>query len=252
MKKDFPRSVAFFVYPIVDIFVYRDSELGMQKLARTKKTPQPDSISIFSVLRERITRHDIPPGSKLLEEELSSEFRVSRARVREALAQLQQRGLIERIPNRGAVVTRVDIAQAFHIYSVRESLESLCARLATQNVPPEHWEDLVELFGAPIQRDVQNGDLDAYIQKLEKLRHRTLLAANNPVLADMLENIQDRTRMIVRRIIILPGRLENAIREHRAVLAAMRRGDAETAESATRTNIRSGFAALKQYQTFVL
>ena len=56
-----------------------------------------------------------------------------RARIREAFSALEQRGLVERIPNRGAVVTRLDLSQVFHIYDLREVLEGLCARLATQN-----------------------------------------------------------------------------------------------------------------------
>jgi DNA-binding GntR family transcriptional regulator len=207
---------------------------------------------VLQTLRERITRHELPPGSKLFEKELSSEFGVSRAKIRDVLAVLQQRGLIQRIPKRGAVVERLDPAQVFHIYTVREALEGVCARLATQNMPPESWQDLVNLFGKPIEDDIKRGDLEAYIAKLETLRRRTIEGAQNPILADMLANIQDRTRMIIRRIIILPGRAEIGLKEHRAVLQAMRRGDAEAAEAAKRANIRSGAEYLKRYQSFVL
>jgi DNA-binding GntR family transcriptional regulator len=207
---------------------------------------------VLQTLRERITRHELPPGSKLFENELSSEFGVSRAKIRDVLAILQQRGLIKRIPKRGAVVERLDPAQVFHIYNVREALEGVCARLATQNMPPESWQDLVTLFGKPIEDDIKRGDLEAYIAKLDIFRRRTIEGAQNPVLADMLENIQDRTRMIIRRIIILPGRAEIGLREHRAVLQAMRKGDAEAAEAAKRANIRSGIEYLRRYQSFVL
>lgn len=207
---------------------------------------------VLQTLRERITRHELPPGSKLFEKELGSEFGVSRAKIRDVLAILQQRGLIKRIPKRGAVVERLDPAEVFHIYTVREALEGVCARLATQNMPAESWQDLVNLFGKPIEDDIKRGDLEAYIAKLETLRRRTIEGAQNPILADMLANIQDRTRMIIRRIIILPGRAEIGLKEHRAVLQAMRRGDAEAAEAAKRANIRSGAEYLKRYQSFVL
>ncbi len=48
-------------------------------------------------LRERIARHALPPGAKLLESELSREFGVSRAKVRDAFGALEQRGLIRRM-----------------------------------------------------------------------------------------------------------------------------------------------------------
>ncbi|MDA0982440.1 MAG: hypothetical protein O3A06_05270 [Proteobacteria bacterium] len=46
---------------------------------------------------------------------------------------------MERIPNRAAVVTRLDLAQVFAIYDLREVLEGLCVRLATQKTPRESW-----------------------------------------------------------------------------------------------------------------
>jgi DNA-binding GntR family transcriptional regulator len=207
---------------------------------------------VLSALRERISRHELPPGSKLLETELSAEFGVSRACIRDVFGVLSQRGLIRRIPQRGAVVERLDLSQVFEVYEVREALEGLCARLATMKMPKESWQDLVDLFGKPIEDDIERGDLEAYIVKLELLRRRTIDGAHNPVLADMLDNIQDRTRAIIRRIIVLPGRAQVGLSEHRAVLKAMRQGDPDAAEAAKRANIRSGAAYLKRYESFVL
>ena len=207
---------------------------------------------IIKSLRDRITRHELPPGGKLLETDLAKEFKVSRAKVRDVLSVLQQRGLVRRIPNRGAVVETLGLTQIAHIYAVREVVEGLGARLAAQNMPPESWQDLVTLFGQPMEDDVHQGNFDAYVQKLELLRERILTAANNPVLTDIVENIQDRARMIMRRIVILPGRAETGLKEHRAVLQALQAGDPDAAEACTRANIRSGMAFLRRYQTFLL
>lgn len=204
------------------------------------------------VLRERIARQEFPPGSKLRENELVKEFGVPRARVREALCALEQRGLIERIPNRGAVVVRLDLSQVFEIYDVREVLEGLCVRLATQNVPPESWQDLVELFDQPMEERVKQGDFEAFLAGYERFRRRAIEAAANPVVAGMLDSIYEKTQVIIRRIIILPGRAEQGLKEHRAVLAAMRRGDAIEAERLRRENMRSARDYLKRYQSFVL
>jgi DNA-binding GntR family transcriptional regulator len=183
---------------------------------------------------------------------LADEFGVSRAQIRDVLGRLEQRGLVRRIPNRGAVVARLDLPQILHIYAVREALEGAAARLAAENAPGESWRDLGELFGAPAERDLRRGDFEAYLAKLELLRRRMLEGAGNPVLADLLENILDRTRMIIRRVLILPGRAATGLREHRAVLQALRRGDGAAAEAATRHNIRSGLAYLRRYESFVL
>jgi DNA-binding GntR family transcriptional regulator len=207
---------------------------------------------LLRVLRERIARHEYPPGAKLLENELAGEFGVSRARVREAFGALESRGLIRRIPNRGAEVVRLDLSQMFAIYEVREMLEGLCVRLAVQNTRPESWQDLVALFGRPMELHVKRAEFEEYIAKLELLRRRTIEAAGNPVLADMLDSINDKTREIMRRIIILPGRAAEGLKQHRAVLAAMRKGDADLAERLKRGNIRSSREYLERFQGFIL
>jgi DNA-binding GntR family transcriptional regulator len=208
--------------------------------------------ALLPALRERIARRTLPPGAKLLENELALEFGVSRAKVRDAFGALEQRGLILRIPNRGAVVARLDLSQVFEIYAVREMLEGLCVRLAVERVKPQAWQDLVQLFARPMEAIVKRGEFEAYIANLDRLRTRTLEAAGNAVLADMLDSINDKTREIQRRIIILPGRAAEGLQQHRAVLAAMRRGDAPRAEELRRANIRSSREYLERFQSFVL
>ncbi len=78
---------------------------------------------IVEVLRDRIARQEVAPGARLREQELAAEFDVPRTRIRDAFAVLEARGLIERVPNRGAVVARLDLSQVFHIYDVREVLD---------------------------------------------------------------------------------------------------------------------------------
>ncbi len=221
-----------------------------------KNRPAPPhahgAAALLPALRARIARRELPPGAKLLENELSREFNVSRAKVRDAFGALAQRGLIQRIPNRGAVVARLDLSQVFEIYDVREMLEGLCVRLAVKQSKPQAWQDLVQLFGKPMEAIVKRGEFERYIANLELLRGRTIEAAGSTVLADMLDSINDKTREIQRRIIILPGRAAEGLKQHRAVLAAMRKGDALKAEQLRRANIRSSREYLERFQSFVL
>lgn len=211
-----------------------------------------DAPSLLDTLRERIARQQIPPASKLREHEVALEFGVPRTQVREAFSALEQRGLIERIPNRGAIVTRLDIAQVFHIYHVREVLEGLCVRLVTENSPPETWQELLELFEGPMTAFVEASDFDAFIAGYERFRRRAMEAADNAVLAQMLDSIYEKTQVLIRRIIILPGRARTGLSEHLAVLRAMRAGDARAAEELRRANMRSACEYLNRYQSYIL
>jgi len=88
----------------------------------TMSTPKADLQSIQAILRDRISTHAIPPGTKLNEIPLSEEFGVSRSRIREALANLEQRGLVERIHNQGARVAKLDATDIYNMYDVFELL----------------------------------------------------------------------------------------------------------------------------------
>lgn len=209
-------------------------------------------LDIVQILRERIARQDVAPGAKLGEQELAAEFGVPRTRIREVLGVLESRGLIDRIPNRGAVVSRLELDHVFHLYDVRQVLEGLCVRLATENAPPETWDEFVELFGAPMDEFVKAGDFDAFIVVYESFRHRIIEWARNPVAARMLDSIYEKTNVIIRRIVILPGRALEGLSEHRAVVAAMRAGDGETAERLKRTNLRNAKETLRRFQKYVL
>lgn len=205
-------------------------------------------------LRERISSHGIPPGAKLQEAALAKEFAVSRTRVREALHELEFRGLVRRIPNRGAEVVRLDLPQVFEIYDVREALEGMCARLATQKAPPETWQEWVDLLseGGPLEKLVEKGDVDRYFAGYERLRRTIVAAADSPVLEGMLENIVEKSRDVMRRMQILPGRAAQSLAEHRAFVAAMRAGDAERAERLRRENIRSAIRSVERFRAFLI
>ena len=232
----------------------RQGQAHRMSKARAKKKAVSGSPDIVQALRQRISLHEIPPGSSLLESQLASEFGVSRTRVREALCELELRGLIERVPNRGAVVARLDLTQIFEIYDARDALEGMCVRLATQKAPPESWQDLVDLFaeGGQMEKYLEQGEVELFFENYEKLRRRIIEAARNPVIAEMLDSILEKTRVMMRRVQILPGRAARGLREQRAFLAAMRAGNADEAERLRRENIRSAIRDLRRYQSFVI
>ena len=220
--------------------------------SRVGDDTERDVADVLEVLASRIASHDIAPGSRLREHELAEEFGVPRTRIREALSALDERGLIDRVPNRGAVVARFDVAQLSLIYDVREVLEGLCARRATENAAPGTWDDLIDFFDDQMQTFVDNGDLESFVAGYERFRVRTIEVAANPVLAGLLDSIYEKTQVAIRRIVILPGRPEKGLAEHRAVLAAMAAGDGPAAERLRRKNMRSAKEHLLRYQTFVL
>ena len=165
---------------------------------------------------------------------------------------IEQRGLIERIPNRGAIVARLTAKQVIDLYETREVLEGLAVRLSTQNTKPDHWDDLIVAFGNPAEQAIKNGDFEEYATILNVFRREVIATCNNLLLASLLDSMLERTAVVVRRMIMVPGRALEGLNDHRAVLAAMKAGKADEAERLKRSNIRAARHVFERYQQFVL
>lgn len=215
----------------------------------------PDRVSVADVTRElrrRIATHAIPPGARLREWDVAEEFGVPRLSAREALERLVHLGFVDRQPNRGIVVKRRELAEILRLFELREVNEGLCARLAAQGVPPDSWQDLVELFGAPMDAIVEHKDLHAYVGNYEILRRYLIEAAASPPLADLLHRLYDLTDIYVRRVLLVSDRAYHGLLDHRAVLAALRAGDAAEAERLRRITIANIRATVERYGAFLL
>ena len=182
---------------------------------------------IVQALCDRIATRTLTAGYRISEQDICAEFAVSRSSAREVLTGLQHRGLIVRPPNRSAVVSRFTAAEIYETFQIREVLEGLCFRLATENAPPESWRDLADLYGAPMAEIVRRGDFGAQLKNIDVLNRRVRTAARNPLLIEMLESIDVKTRYVMTRTLMLGSRLQQGLNDLRAIMAAMCRGDAD-------------------------
>jgi DNA-binding GntR family transcriptional regulator len=150
------------------------------------------------------------------------------------------------------VVTRPTAGQIFELFDVREVLEALCVRLATERAPRGSWDALAERFGPAAEAAIARGELEVYVDALGDLRRATIEAAGSALLAGLLDSLHDRTRVLVRRLVILPGRAAQGLRDHRGILEAMQRGEGRLAEERKRNNIHGARECFERYQKFLI
>lgn len=224
----------------------------LSAVSSSAATAASDTDRLVSELRRRIVGHELPPGARLREHALSQEFAVSRGRVRDAFGILEERGLIERIPNKGAVVTRLEADRIQELFEVREFLEAAIVRLATERAAPETWDRLLDVFGEPLREAVADNDFDAYTAAVSEFRSACIAAAENETLKDLLDSLYDRIQGMTRRLVLVPGRAMEGFRQHQEILRAMRDGDADRAERLKRENIRTAREWFQRYQTYLL
>ena len=220
--------------------------------AKKQKSKQAKRELILHTLRERIVEGDYPQGVKLVEQDLAREFGASRPMLREILSDLESLGLVEKRRNRGTTVRRIDSQSLLEIMEIREVLEGLAARLAAENSQPDDWRDLEKEFGEPFEQIVKDMDFKSYLDLISVLRDRMVAAARSDELSKLIVSMYAKIQIVQRRIVILPGRINQAISEHRRVLAAIMEGNPDKAEKMKRLNMRNARECLEKYKTWVL
>ena len=123
----------------------------------------------LSALRDLIVHNELPPGTRLTETVLSERFSVSRTPLREALKVLSSEGLVEILPNRGARVVTLTLADIKNLFEVIAALESLAGRLACENISEAAAMREHELIVEALER--RDGTLTADLL-LQHLRHK--------------------------------------------------------------------------------
>ncbi|GIW28622.1 MAG: GntR family transcriptional regulator [Meiothermus sp.] len=200
----------------------------------------------YKALRQAILGRKIPPGQKLVVRVLAEELGLSPTPVKEALAALEREGLVVAVPHRGYFVLEPSLEDVREIYSLREVLEGLAARLAVENDGRALLRKLERLFEK--QREAaEQGDIEAY-GDLDLAFHRTFWeAAGSKRLLATAETIDGQIRMLINSSAAIPGRLPQSRAEHQAILQAVRDKDPQAAEAAMRTHVRNAGQALEQF-----
>jgi DNA-binding GntR family transcriptional regulator len=190
----------------------------------------------FFAIRELIVTLELPPGSLVDERDLMTRLGLGRTPVREALRALAQANLVDVYPRRGMFVSAADARDLAALSEVRGVLEPFAAGLAAERCTDGEQVELVALLDEldavsvkPVGRRLIEID-----QRIHRFVHR---AAHNA----FLESVLDEHYMHALRIWFLAldkvSDLEGAVLEHRAILEAIKDGDAERAASVMHDHI---------------
>ena len=208
----------------------------------------PDRLSVD--LERMILEGDLAPGEKLpAERELAEHFGVSRASVRDALRELEKRGLIDRRPGRGTLVldpaaragVQAQVLGEFaqlepelqHIIELRAIIEPPAAALTAQRATARDLAQLRELLAAMDQTE----DGERYAQ-LDRVFHQSIAQySHNPRLALVNDQLVQQAEPIRARRYLTRARRVASTAAHRKIYDAIAAGNAELAEQAARAHV---------------
>jgi DNA-binding GntR family transcriptional regulator len=207
---------------------------------------------VAGAIQARVLSGAVPVGARLRQEALAEEFGVSRTPVREALRQLQATGLVELLPNRGAVVRGPSAREIREAYEVRAELEGLAAELAAERISDRDLlrlreaqalfrESVATLIARRARRPAPWKDESVWV-RANDLFHQAILdaAANgrlNNTIADLHRSFpRDLTWAALSQSSRL---LAENVEQHEAILEAIERRDPGEARRRMIEHVRS-------------
>jgi DNA-binding GntR family transcriptional regulator len=181
---------------------------------------------VADAIEEEIVLGWLLPRERLIEEELAARFAVKRHVLREALAELERVGLVERVPNRGATVKLLKPEAVRQIYSVREALESLAA--AQIPLPAEAGTvDRLRAIQQSHAQAVAAGDARAAFRANMAFHEALFAACGNPHLVELIQMMAQKVHGARSITAASPEHLALACDEHWGMIAALEVGDRE-------------------------
>lgn len=177
-------------------------------------------------LRQMLVEGRIAPGAKLNERELCEVLQVSRTPLREAIKMLAAEGLVELLPNRGAIAVELTEADVLDTFEVMGGLEAMSGELAAQRMTPEELAEIqamhYEMMAAWTRRD-----LPAYYGLNAGIHRAINAAARNPVLTSTYNQVNARLQALRFRSNQDEGKWKQAVMEHGQMVEALAARDGE-------------------------
>jgi DNA-binding GntR family transcriptional regulator len=193
---------------------------------------------IVTELEARIDTARLVSGQRLVEADLTREFGISRALLREAFRQLAAEGAIELVPNRGAEVRRLSRGEALELFEIRTELEGMAARRAAERMDlPEVRAAFAAATAPLVAAPVTSGALE-YIAENEAFHRAVMVASGNGTAVELARKMRLPLIMSQLREALSQEVLATSLAEHRAITQAILKGDAREAEATIRAHLQ--------------
>jgi len=203
------------------------------------------SDQVYQALKREILSGRLAPGERLSLEEFAQHFGVSVTPIRDALRLLAAEGLVELLSRRGAFVTRPSYEDIEQVYQIREILECASVNAVIQRGPAA-FQKLQQLVEQMAGTDISESRSDYLLfNQLDQRFHQFIVdCMENRKLSEIYAGLGGHSLIVRAFYNISDQRASETLAEHRAILDALRRGDAEAARAAIRTHLRNATAEI--------
>lgn len=193
----------------------------------------------YSLLKQRIIRCELAPGSGCTESELATQLGLGKTPIREALTRLAQEGWVRSIRGHGYEVRPLSLGEVRDLYGARLLIEPAAVELAAGNLDRETLERLMELCDADYDVDDPD-DEDAFLQRNREFHTTVVAACGNSIVTDMIVPLLERSERLMHLGMLVRNGTAEVAHDHRELVAALDRGDGPSARTIAREHIVAG------------
>ena len=191
----------------------------------------------YQQVKRVILEHQIPLGGKLNEGELAATLGISRTPIREAINRLEKEGLVEIFPQRGAFVVQFSEKDVFELFLIRENLEGLAVFLTAKKM---NEKDLATLEGCiqGFSEPFTDQDIQRYAREDFKFHQTIIMLSGAQRLINLISTLYDHIRIFRLTTLGLSDRMKTSLKDHRLIIAALRKRNPEQSEKRMRQHLR--------------
>ncbi|MDP3701852.1 MAG: GntR family transcriptional regulator [Hylemonella sp.] len=198
---------------------------------------------VAELLRQRIFRRELEPGSWIDELKIAEAYGISRTPLREALKVLAAEGLVTMKVRRGAYVTEVNEKDLSDVYHLLALLESDAAAVVAGRATPAQLQDLQALHEELEAAARGTPDRDRFFEINERFHMRLLEIADNRWRDQMVADLRKVMKLNRQNSLLKSGRIVESLAEHRAIMAALLAHDPSGAMQRMQEHFRNGLQA---------
>ncbi|MDD3523629.1 MAG: GntR family transcriptional regulator [Candidatus Cloacimonetes bacterium] len=201
----------------------------------------------YEYIRSRIIDGTFRPAQRLVEAQLAQDIGVSRNTVKKVLLQIEQERLITIEDNKGARVLSLSIEEIQEYYEIRRSLEVLVVRAAVRRITDEELMRMRQILVEMVELK-KNQDYDNYSKGNRRFHDIIYDASGKTVAVEMIKGIKMQLIRFQFRTMLAPGRSDNSVLEHQALLDALANRDEEAATLAITRHIDNVVDTIVKYK----
>lgn len=213
-------------------------------MAALSLSPRALYEEVAELLRQRIFKRELEPGSWIDELKIAEAYGISRTPLREALKVLAAEGLVTMKVRRGAYVTEVNEKDMTDVYHLLSLLESDAAGMVATQATESQIKELQALHDE-LEAAVRPGkqDRERFFEINERFHMRLLEIANNRWRDQMVADLRKVMKLNRHHSLLKSGRIQKSLQEHRAIMAALKARDAAGTVRRMQEHFKNGLEA---------